>query len=211
MKRAILIVLCVVAFFIRQAGAAEVEGFIRGGTINLTDGAINEGHKAHLALGVSLSTDPKQKYQGTFTLEGFAMSEPSDEDGEIPAKGLGFLLEGRRNFKFGDLWLYPYIGAGFRYWERDGSEKTVEKWHSVSFLEGKAGLGAEYKFFYAKAAIRRPLWIDDSGLDPGFGFESEAGIKMKKFRIGLFYDRFGFNSGNTFNINFWGGRVGYSF
>ena len=212
MKKIVLMVLCLLTFFyVQQTAAAEVEIYVRGGTVNLTDGDINEGHKAQFVLGVTVGSDSKEKYQGLVSLERFTMTEPEDEDGEIPGAGLGLLFEGCRNFNFGKWRLYPYVSAGLHYWTREGSEKTIGKWHEFTFLEGKVGLGAEYKFLYVCGAIRRPLWIDTNQLDPGFGFESEVGVKIKKFRIGAFYDRYGFKDGGNFNVNFWGGKVSYIF
>lgn len=215
MKKVLFMAVCLLAVFSFQRAAAsesEFEVYLRGGTVNLTDGDINDGHKAQAALGVTMSSNSKQRHQGLISLEGFVMTEPAEEDGEIPRSGSGVLFEGRRNFKYGSWRFYPYLGAGLRHWSRTDSEKTINRWHEVTFLEGKIGLGVEYKFLYARGAIRRPLWIDSDQLDPAFGFEGEIGVKIfKKIRIGAFYDRFGFDNGGDFNVNFWGGKLSYTF
>jgi len=216
MKKSVLlgaIIFVLAMFWIFQfCRAAEIESYFKMGTINVRDGAINEGHKSLVAVGFNLGTDPTKKFQGLLTLEGWTMGEPSDEDGEIPNNGIGFMFEGRRNFFLKkNLKIFPYVGAGWRHWERDGSEKTIGQWMKINFADIKIGLGAEYKMFFARAGARRPVWINKSEFDPGIGFESEVGLKIKKIKISLFYDRFSFSNNNNFDVNFYGGRIGYLF
>lgn len=214
MKKSVLLgaaTFVLVIFWISQfCWATEIEQYFKVGTINVRDGAINEGHKSLVAVGFNLGTDPTKKFQGLFTTEVWVMSEPSDEDGEIPSEGIGLFFEGRRNFFLKkSLKIFPYVGAGLHHWERDGSEKTIGKWKEISFADIKIGLGVEYKKIFARAGVRRPIWEDN--LDPKIGFESELGLKIKKIKISLFYDRFSFSNNNNFDVNFWGGKVSSSF
>ncbi len=214
MKKSVLLgaVFVLTIFWISQCWATEVEKYIKVGTINVRDGAINEGHKSHVAVGFNLGTDPTKKFQGLFTAEVWVMGEPSDEDGEIPGEGIGLFFEGRRNFFLKkSLKIFPYVGAGLRHWERDGSEKTISQWEKINFADIKIGLGVEYKIFFARAGVRKPIWINEGNFDPKIGFESETGFKIKRIKISLFYDRFSFSNNNNFDVNFWGGKVSHSF
>jgi len=189
----------------------HIESYLKIGTINVRDGAINEGHKSLVAVGFNLGTDPTKKVEWLFNVEGWVMGEPSDEDGEIPNNGIGLFFEGRRNFFLKkSLKIFPYVGVGLHHWERDGSEKTVGQWGEINFADIKIGLGVEYKKIFARAGARRPM-INDGNFDPKIGFESELGLKIKRIKISLFYDRFSFSNNNNFDVNFWGGKVSCSF
>jgi len=214
----LFVILAVMAVFftvINSVHAVEFEPYLRGGTINLDEDGVDEGHKSLAAVGLKTRTD-LDKLTGELTLEWWTMAEPLDEDVELPRKGYNASGEIGYNFIYKDTYITPAAGVSYEYIKRHANESFPGSWEKLSVFSALLGIKVKKNIFYFKAGIIAPflLMTDNDDPDAKIGFNAEAGIEYKRLTLGYFYKRIGFdeNSDNPeIDFNRYGGVLSYKF
>jgi len=166
----------------------ELAPYVKGGTIAWDQLSGTGGHKSLVAGGLNVNVKFDSLGAGA-TLEKWWVAEGMDDDkGLIPKEGYNLLTDVKYFFKVNDnILLYPYIGVGLEGWEKG---KEWRDWKSVQFFNWTIGAGLENERGYIKAGVTKPFFVStQNGLEPKprYGFSAESGMKLKTFRIGLFY------------------------
>lgn len=221
MKKTITIITFVFGLLIyaNASYAVDVEAFIKMGTIDSDEEShpLATGHKAMLDIGIKVSTGKKLLQQ--LTAEYWTMSEPVDEDREMPHDGLSFIYEISYLFSNNNLDFYPYVGIGLERWRRNSPDVGDQNryYGDLYFSELVAGIGTKYRSYYSKAGVLLPFWSDtDSGHSPNgrLGFALNAGYLWEKFDLGAFFRDSSFGGDGTqgnFQLKQYGLILGYKF
>lgn len=178
--------------------AVELEPIAAMGGITWMENGIKEGHKSFVLIGLKANLKVANDSYVSLMAKGWQMSEPLDEDREIPRKGYGLSSEFNHSIKLEKVKFTPYAGFGFEHWSRaEGNSKIANSWTSVRFFTLSIGTRAEYKRFYAKAGAILPFDINtnSTGLGSKLGYKAEIGADIwKKLNVGLFREQINFKS-----------------
>ncbi|MBU4031046.1 hypothetical protein KJ756_02735 [Patescibacteria group bacterium] len=185
-----LVMLSVIA---SAACAFDVKPYFKLGTIDASeeDHQMATGHKIMMGVGVNVISDGKLRKE--LIAECWAMTEPTDEDREIPHDGID--VSGKLSYRFypnPETEIYPFAGLGFERWRRNSPDDgDQDKFYGdLNFIKTFFGLGAKYKNYYLEAGGLLPFWSDtDSGQEPDgkLGIAINAGMTRGKIDFELFY------------------------
>lgn len=215
----VILILFTVTVFIgvrsHSSYAIEVEPYLKGGTINLVEDGVSEGHKFLTALGVKTKFG-EDKLQGVVTIEGWEMGEPLDEDVEIPRRGYYIGGEIGYNLVFANFRIIPTTGIAYEYMKRHRNPMYPESWKNLRFFSALLGAKMKYRIGYLKADIVVPFNLRTNNDHPKskVGFNAETGIEYKRLTTGLFYNRVGFKETSKnpdFEFNRYGVILGIRF
>jgi len=214
-KMVVLLVSVMIMFWgvgnVVSAAELELAPYVKGGTIAWDQLEGIGGHKSIVAGGLNVNAKFYSLGAGA-TLEKWWVSEGMDDDkGLIPKEGYSLLTDVKYFFKVDEnILLYPYAGVGFEGWDKG---KEWRDWKSVRFFNWTIGAGLESEKGYIKAGVTKPFSMStQNGLEPKsrYGFSVESGIKLKDFRIGLFYKYAGLEDPDA-KMTQSGLFIGYSF
>ncbi|MCF7853745.1 MAG: hypothetical protein K9N51_03025 [Candidatus Pacebacteria bacterium] len=175
-------------------GEAHITPRVTAGFVSWDELRNRGGHKS--LGGVGLNLDYLVHDVGvSLDLWKWWVSEGLDSsEGVMPEDGHRIGLEARRMFSVDERvkW-FPYVGVAYEEWKRD---RVLGKWSTVDFWSAAIGVGLQLEAgHFLKAGITQcfsPDMDTDGSPDGRVGFESEGGVRLGKFSIGLFCRGAGF-------------------
>lgn len=170
------------------------------------------GHKAMAGLEGLLDYRLDNWVVGVMGQKWWVTEGMDSNMGIMPEEGHRLGLEVRRLFDVGDGFsLYPFVSLGYEEWWRH--ELHPQVWSKLGFLNGVLGLGLEHQRAYLKAGIGHAFAAraNQGGNPEGrFGFESEAGVRLAAWTVGLFWRGAGFQAPDAKLLQA-GAFLGYTF
>jgi len=220
----ILTLLCIFAAW-SAANGMEVEPKLIIGSVHLQEHGVKEGNKS--IVGTSLTFSGGDKIYWSLTPEIWKMSEPLEEDPEIP--NLGYSLHsqvGYRVVKSKDWEVTPVVGLNIGKIERDRQNSKwigpkswgYSSWTYLEYAFPTTGINLNYKFLYGKFNLIWPVYWDGDTDNASSGkiqphephLFLEAGVIFGNFSVGAFYRKMSFDQLES-NTYLSGGLIGYKF
>jgi hypothetical protein len=189
----------------------DIEPQVRWGGLGFHERGIDEGHKAMIGLGAKVSGN--HLFNWSLTPELWFMSEPIEEDSEIPNLGICLLGEFGKDFKLGSFTLEPWAGFYSGQWHRN-STKYNDSWTRLNFFDTTVGINLKYQFFYGKLGLLFPT-LTETNHGKSWQVENptpifEVGILYENISFAYFYRKLSSDYANT-DINLSGMMIGYKF
>ena len=173
----------------------EVETYLKMGGLGFYENGHSEGHKFFVGGELKVGSPLRPGAQFFLSVSGWRLGEAPDEDKEMPLQGGRIGGEFRHNFMIKDLLIYPFVGTGINYMEREGKIMD-DDWSEITYIDCRAGTFIKFKWLFASAAVQFPIDIGNNGrhLKPDIGYTLDIGFNFKKFVAGYRYEVLAFHN-----------------
>lgn len=173
----------------------KVEAYLKLGGLGFYENGNLEGHKFFVGGELKVGSPLRPGTQFFLSVSGWRSGEALDEDKEMPLQGGRIGGEFRYNFMIKDLLIYPFVGTGINFMEREG-KIMPDDWTEITYIDCRAGTFIKYKWLFASAAAQIPIDIGNNGrhLKPDIGYTLDIGFNFKRFVAGYRYDVLAFHN-----------------